>query len=183
MGTKWGHRFISHHHNHTIDHDWLFSDMEWDNHTAYDFDNDGLNNLEEYRTSQWGSDPYRKDVFVELDQMAPSPDGFESKLPEGQKELLKTVFDRRNVVWHLDDGCMGRYDVIPFQSLVNDTILDEEIYWNYFLHKDAENWRKGVFHYDIVVYRADFPGHGFRSNAWQISAYPLEQNEIRASPL
>ena len=136
---KWGHYFIWNHHNETINHAWLFSDMQWDNHTAYDFDNDGLNNIEEYRTSQWDSDPYRKDIYVELDEMAPSPDGFESKLPEGSKELLKTVFNRRNIVWHLDDGCMGGYDVIPFQPLVNNTILDKEIYWNYFLHKDAKN--------------------------------------------
>ena len=174
---KWGHYFDWNWHDDIIDHAWLFSDMKWDNHTAYDFDTDGLNNKEEYLTAQWDSDPYRKDVYVELDEMAPSPDGFESKLPEGAKELIKTAFNRRNIVWHLDDGCMGGYDIIPYRSLVNNQILNQDIYWNYFLHKDPDNWRQGVFHYGTVVYCADFPGYCFRSNAWQISAYPLERNK------
>lgn len=173
---KWGHYFTWDWHNQTLDHAWLFSDLIWDDHAAYDFDHDGLTNIEEYLTSCWDSDPYRKDLFVELDEMAPSPDGFENKLPEGAKELLRTVFNRRNIVYHLDDGSMGGSETIPFMPLVDREILGD-VYWNYFLHQDPDNGRKRVFHYGLVVYRADYHGYCFRSNAWQISAYTLEKNK------
>jgi hypothetical protein len=65
----------------------------------------GLNNIEEYRTSQWGSDPFCKDLFVELDQMKAGPNGEQPcVLPEGSKELIRDAFDWQNVLFHPDDG-------------------------------------------------------------------------------
>jgi len=159
-----------------IEYNWTYNPFTSSNYSTLDPDNDGLTNYEEYLTSQWGSDPYRKDIFVELDQMAPSPDGFKSQLPQGAKELIYTAFDRRNIVFHLDDGNMGGSETIPFQKNVNRSSL-QDIYYNYFLHGNTSNWRRGVFHYGVVVYQADFPGYTYRSDAYQISAYPLETNK------
>ncbi len=173
---KWGYVLAFDYENETIGHGWLFTDLVWDDHKHLDFDNDGLTNYEEYLTSQWESDPYRKDIFVELDQMAPSPDGFKSQLPQGAKELIYTAFDRRNIVFHLDDGSMGGSETIPFQADVNRSSL-QDIYFNYFLHGNVSTWRRGVFHYGVVVYEADYPGYTYRSDAFQISAFPLENNK------
>jgi hypothetical protein len=40
-------------------------------------------------TSEWGSDPFRKDVFVEMDIMAEGPNGEITYFPENSKELIR----------------------------------------------------------------------------------------------
>jgi len=155
---KWGSYLAYNWHEGSFDRKWFYNPFEWEDHKNIDLDQDGIDNVEEYLTSQWGSDPFRKDIFIELDQMEDSPNGDISVLPEGAKELLRTVFDRQNIVYHLDDGCMGGSDVIPFDSESNSDDL-KSIYWNYFLHGDKDNWRRGVFHYGLMVYFA--PPGGF----------------------
>jgi len=158
---------------------WGYNPTVGEAHSTLDSDVDGLNNQEEYRTSQWGSDPFRKDLFIELDQMEASPTGETSTLPEGSKELLYTAYDRQNLVYHLDDGTwVGTgSDMIPFDSLTQDNELDA-IYETYFLHGDHHNWRLGVFHYGVVIYQSAFVnGNMFGRNRFQISSHGLEEKK------
>jgi len=171
----WGHREYYDWNSNTYYHEWVYDPFEWNDHYNLDLDNDGLTNYEEYLTWQWGSDPFRKDLFVELDHMADGPNGEESNLPEGSKELLRTVYNRQNIVYHLDDGCMGGSDIIPFDETSSYHEL-QGYYQDYFLHNDENNWRKGVFHYGLVVYEAEHgPGFVFRRNAYQISSAGMEK--------
>jgi len=172
--NKWGHSFG----HWEEEHEWFYDPFRWENHSALDPDEDGLNNVEEYLTSQWGSDPFRKDIFVELDQMEPSPDGVESMLPEGAKELLYTAFDRYNMVYHIDDGCMGGGEMLPFDELTDRDELQDYYYNEYFLHGDQDNWRRGVFRYGIVVYDASYPGYNFRRGAYQISSSYVNEKAV-----
>ncbi|MDH7507731.1 MAG: hypothetical protein QHH15_08125, partial [Candidatus Thermoplasmatota archaeon] len=156
---------------------WGYNPFKKDSHNVLDLDIDGLNNYEEFLTSQWGSDPFRQDIFIELDYMEESPDGIKSNLPERAKELLNTAFDRYNKVLHIDDGCMGGGEIIPFDNLIDhDEIYD--LYWKYFLHYNQNNWRKGVFHYSLIVYDPDSPGFTFRPNAFVISSKVTEEKTI-----
>ncbi|MCK5257873.1 MAG: hypothetical protein KAJ69_00030, partial [Thermoplasmatales archaeon] len=82
--------------------------------------------------------------------------------------------DRQNIVYHLDDGCMGGSDVIPFDKTSTHQEL-QYIYWTYFLHGDENNWRQGVFHYGLVVYNATYPGFVFRPDSYQISSKGMEK--------
>ena len=151
---------------------WNYDPFAWEDHENIDPEKDSINNLEEYLTSEQFSDPFRKDLFVELDQMEESPEGEISLLPEGAKELLYTAYNRQNVVYHLDDGSWDESgsDMIPFYDQINRNGLDD-IYQNYFLHGNEENWRKGVFHYGVVVYSTtSAAGYVFRANAFQISS-------------
>ena len=179
--NRWGHLFWYDWHDDTYGHEWFYSPFEYNDHANLDPDNDGLDNYEEYLTSQWGSDPFRRDVFVELDQMEESPDGQESILSEGAIELLNTAFDVQNIVLHIDDGCMGGSDIIPFDEETPQEEL-QDIYWNYFLHGDENNWRRGVFHYGIVAYDATFSGFVFWGgvgpylDSLQISSSWVEKN-------
>ena len=173
---KWGHWMYTWHGE--VHHGWDYDDLEWDDHEHLDPDDDGIENIEEYWMSEWGSDPYRADVFVEMDRMADSPDGFENNLPEGSKELLRTAFNRQNVVYHLDDGCMGGgNEIIPFMEMVGRNELDQ-MYNNYFLHGDPNNWRQGIFRYGLVVYQADVNGYVFNQDAYQISANGMEEKVL-----
>jgi hypothetical protein len=134
------------------EHRWGYNPTMWDNHQTCDPDHDSLNNSEEYRTSEWDSNPFRKDVFVELDIMADGPNGEQCTITQRTKELLKDPYNRRNIVFHLDDGCMGGGELIPFDKKSYPTEL-LHIYNTYFLHNGTHNWRRGVFRYGIIIYR------------------------------
>jgi len=153
---------------------WGYDPFKWEDHQGLDPDNDSINNIEEFRTSQWLSDPFRKDVFVEMDIMGDGPNGEKTYFPEESKELITTAFDKQNIVFHLDMGSMGGHDIIPFSANLDGQQL-ENIYWNYFLHQDKNNWRRGVFHYGIVDYYADVYGFMFRPNGFQIASSGMEK--------
>ena len=108
-----------------------------------------------------------------LDQMV-SQQVFSQK---ESKELLRTAYNKHNVVYHLDDGSHENSgsDMIPFDNL---TTMDwfsennelEKIYNDYFLHGNPDNWRRGVFHYGVVIYQCSMAnGNAFGGGAYQIS--------------
>jgi hypothetical protein len=129
----------------------LYNPFVWENHTAFDLDKDGLNNIEEFKTWQWGSDPFRQDIFIELDVMEKSPSGRGGSVPIEAFDLIRDPYARHNIVWHIDDGRLGGGEFIPFR----DTSSYNELrswYWKYFMHEDAQNWRRGVFRWCIAAY-------------------------------
>ena len=65
---EWEHRWGHYYSWWWNQHYWYYHPFEWNDHANLDPDHDGLNNTEEYWTWQWGSDPFRKDIFVELDE-------------------------------------------------------------------------------------------------------------------
>ncbi|HWR27409.1 MAG TPA: hypothetical protein VN377_03105, partial [Candidatus Thermoplasmatota archaeon] len=175
---KWG-TFIDYdYHDQTWNFEWFYDPFVWEDHSHLDPDNDGLSNVEEYLTSQWGSDPFRKDIFVELDQMEAGPNGEQASVfPELGKDILRDAFDKYNIHLHLDDGSMGGGEWIPFD---NETPREELItlYQDYFLHGDNNNWRKGVFHYGLLVYDATYAGYvfGVDDNYW--GAYQISSKRV-----
>ena len=181
---KWGQYFSYDWHEDEYYRIWFYDPFKWEDHKNIDLDRDGIDNVEEYLTSDWGSDPFRKDLFVELDQMEASPTGEKSILPEESKELLRTVYDRRNIVYHLDDGDMKGSDMIPFEELSEYDSL-QRMYWKYFLNEDVNNWRRGVFHYGLVVYQAPHNGFVFWGgigpylDSFQISSKGMEEKSSK----
>jgi len=154
---------------------WGYNPFSPENHEKLDSDGDSLNNTEEYLTSAWFSDPFRKDVFVEMDKMDDGPNGEKVYFPAIAEELITTAFNRQNIVFHLDMGDMGGYETYPFDAETSYREL-RDIYDDYFLHGDQSNWRRGVFHYGIVTYSVDGPpGYMFRSNAYQVSSSGMEE--------
>jgi hypothetical protein len=153
---------------------WGYNPFEYENHEKTDPDGDSINNVEEYLTSEWYSDPFRKDVFVEMDKMEDGPNGEKVYFPVVSKELITNAFDRQNIVFHLDMGEMGGYDIVPFDEDIGRNDLNF-IYYDYFLHGDENNWRRGVFHYGLVVYNEDPCGYMFRTNSFQIASVGMER--------
>ncbi len=152
---------------------WGYDPLTWDDFENIDPDADSINNIEEYLTSQWFSDPYRKDIFVEMDIMGDGPNGEKTYFPENSKELIMTALDKQNIIYHLDMGTMGGYEVIPFaDNLGRDDLV--QIYNTYFLHGNQNNWRRGVFHYGLVVYNAGITGYTYLPNAYQITSAHLQ---------
>ena len=159
---KWGHYFSYNHSTYELENRWRYNPFVWEDHRHLDPDGDGLDNVEEYLTSQWGSDPFRKDIFLEIDQMEIGPNGEGAFIPDLSKDLIKDAFSKHNIVFHVDDGRMGGGEIIPFDNSTADKEL-QDLYFNYFLHKDPNNWRRGVFHYGLIIYSASWPGFAFRT--------------------
>jgi hypothetical protein len=156
---------------------WGYDPFESNNHNDIDLDDDGIDNEEEYLVSEWDSDPFRPDIYIELDQMEESPDGIKSILTDGARELLYTALNRYNIALHIDDGNMGGGEMIPFDEDVSGAQLDS-IYWNYFLHGDQNNWRQSVFRYGLIVYWPGRAGFMFGSGAFVLSSRITEAKVI-----
>jgi hypothetical protein len=148
----------------------LYNPFVWENHTALDPDKDGLNNIEEFKTWQWGSDPFRQDIFIEIDQMEIGPNGEGSVVPTQAYDLIRDAHARHNIVWHIDDGRLGGGEFIPFTDQMADVDLNDW-YMAYFMHGDAQNWRRGVFRWCIASYDYTWaPGFLFGSRINNIHA-------------
>ena len=143
--------------------------------------------MEEYITSSFGTDPFRKDIFLEFDYMQGSPTGEQSIIPPSSFELLKNPVHRRNIVYHFDIGEINGGELIPYQdNIPYDEIRD--LYFEYFLHNDNTTWRRGVFHYGLIVYKTFPKGYGFSgdvdpfmgylpgTNSFVLSSSQMEKN-------
>jgi len=145
------------------EHKWGYNPLIWDDHLHLDYDKDSINNYEEYLTSYFLSNPYRADIFIEIDWMEDGPDGISGIVPDDAKELMKTPFHRRNIVIHFDTGEQEGGEIIPFDDEVTqDEVLD--IYQKYFLHNGILDWRRGIFHYGFFVYHIKPNGYAFRGD-------------------
>jgi len=151
----------------------------WDDHFNLDPDRDGLNNVEEYYTSQYGSHPFRRDVFLEVDYMESRTPGASNKPDPNLVEELKRVFLEHNIVLHVDTGDLGGGEMVPYTSNFSFSDLCD-LYWDYFLHGDPDNPRKGVFHYGLIC---DYgPGRGFAFIGWDhLDSFLISAEDIQNS--
>ena len=157
---KWG--LMIHHHwwDNSTDYYWFYDPFIWEDHANFDPDKDGLDNIEEYKASKWGSNPYRRDIFLELDQMEIGENEKGEYVPDLSKEMLRDAFGERNIMFLVDDGWMGGGELIPFsESTPNEDL--KTYYYEYFLHGDYDNWRQGAFHYAIIIYNSSHAGFCF----------------------
>ncbi len=149
---EWEHIFGLWYQEWREEYEMIWDPFTWEDHANIDYEQDGLNNIEEYKTWQWGSDPWQLDIFLEIDQMEKGPNGEgSSTIPPETFDIIRDSHARHNVVWHVDDGCFGGGEMIPYQEIINDGYLSQS-YWRYFMHQDAQNWRRGVFRWCIVSY-------------------------------
>ena len=145
------------------EHRFGFNPFIWEDHVSFDPDDDSLTNIEEFLTFDFGSDPYRRDVFLEMDFMVEGPDGKNNTIENEAYELLRNPYHRRNIVFHIDSGELYGGDWIPFDDNVdsNEKIV---IYDNYFIKSESEAWRRSVYHYGIIVNFCRPAGYAFRGD-------------------
>ena len=140
-----------------------YNPVVWEDHKHLDPDHDGLSNYEEYETSQWYSDPFAKDVFVEVDFMkAKHIWEKDYTFPKESQWMVENAFAKHNITLHIDDGWNGGGDYVPYQdSLTGNELM--HIRWKYFMNEDAHNWKRGVFHYALIcssIYWSTRPAGG-----------------------
>ena len=129
---------------------WSYNPNLWDDHKNLDPDKDALSNIEECYTDQYGSSPYHKDIFIEIDWME-SPGSDKSNKPSAEliKELVE-IFENKSINLHVDIGEFGGGEEIPYCDIQFSFSRLRDLYWNYFLHNDLNNPRKGIFRYGVI---------------------------------
>ena len=127
---------------------WGYNPSSWDNHSFLDPDADGLSNVEECYTDSYGSHPFQKDIFLEIDWVA-SQSGTSNKPTEEMIQEAVQVFEQHHIRLHVDIGDLEGGEEIPYVNNFSFPRL-QELYWDYFLHNDLNNPRKGIFHYGII---------------------------------
>jgi len=143
---------------------WGYDPNKWDDHKNLDSDKDALNNLEECFTDQWGSNPFKKDIFLEIDWLESTNPNQPNNPPKELLEELVLAFKKHDINFHFDIGNLGGGEEISFSDFKSSYVKLVDFYWDYFLHNDLKNPRKGIFHYEIICsYCPDlnFPFFGF----------------------
>jgi parallel beta-helix repeat protein len=128
---------------------WGYDPLTWENHTHLDPDGDGLNNIEECYTDGYGSNPFHKDIFVEIDWMKSTDPKQTNKPSEEMIAEAERVFEQHNITLHVDVGNLDGGEEIPYLSNFSFSDL-VDLYWQYFLHGNPNNPRKGIFRYGII---------------------------------
>jgi len=129
---------------------WGYDPYNWDDHENLDPDEDGLNNIEECFTDSWGSNPFKKDIFIEIDWLESKNPNQSNKPSKDLLEELVLIFEKYDINLHFDIGNLGGGEEIPYFDAKFSYEKMVDIYWNYFLHNDLNNPRKGIFHYGII---------------------------------
>jgi len=132
----------------------------WDDHCNLDPDEDALNNIEECYTDRYGSNPYYKDIFIELDRF----EGI-NKPSNEFIEKAEDIFKEQKISLHIDTGNLGGGEEIPLNS-ISSCVEFRDVYWDYFLHNNLDNPRKGIFHYALVSNDIDELYEGFVFVGW-----------------
>jgi hypothetical protein len=151
------------------EHKWGFNPFIWDDHHKLDPDGDSISNYEEYLTLDFGSDPFRKDLFLEIDYMQEENGDIYEFTAEG-KEYLRVPFNRREIVIHFDTGEKNGGQIIPFKE---KSTFEEvrQIWFDYFMNGDEENWIRGVFHYGLFVHNITLSGFAFSGDVFPYMGY------------
>ena len=150
-----------------------------DNHLALDPDHDGLNNIEECYMEEYGANPFKKDIFLEIDWMQ-SQGSPTNKPSQTLIAEVTQLFAAHDIILHVDTGELGGGEEIPYTPSFSYADL-RDFYWNYFLHNDLNNPRKGIFHYAFICDKGPGAGHTFigwdELDSFEISADTLQEKQ------
>jgi len=158
---------------------WGYNPLIWDDHENLDPDGDSLNNIQECYTDNWGSNPFYKDIFLEIDWMESYNPDISNKPSVVLINNTINSFKNNNISLHVDLGLLGGGEELnnictPFLSFPNLV----NIYFNDFLENDLQNPRKGIFHYGIICNQCpdlNFPFYGWdHFDSFAISAQWLK---------
>jgi parallel beta-helix repeat protein len=136
---------------------WGYNPVVWDDHQYLDPDNDSVNNIEECYMDQYDSNPFKKDVFLELDWTKTMDGDASNKPPVKEITQMIDAFTRHNITLHVDIGELGGGEELPSRSFVSYADIIN-LYWDYFLHNDLNNPRQRIFHYGIICDYSEGPG-------------------------
>lgn len=141
---------------------WGYDPFTWDDHEMLDPDIDGLENIEEYKTSRWLSDPYHQDIYCEVDHMPGRP------LWEECAQAIIEKYAEHNINMYFDMGWPdtpnnGGGELLPSTDLTQDSGKVLQFY-----NHNFPDERKGSFRYVIMYYASGF-NHPAKGNIYDVT--------------
>jgi hypothetical protein len=166
----------------TWDWKWEYKPFAYDDHSLLDPDHDALTNLQEYRALAYGADPFRRDIFLEVEQMELGPHGEGVIVPELATDLIVDAFAKHDIGFHVFNGT----ERIPFQANVSGDDL-QDFYLTYFLQGNPDNWKRGIFHCAFVTYHCEvYQGFTFESEVKNrptyVDCFQVATRELEVNP-
>jgi len=137
---------------------WGYDPFTWDDHEHLDPDIDGIENIEEYQIEQYFSDPYKQDIYLEVDGMQKG--GFLDPahvFHDASSEIMIERFAQHGINLYIDNGwpnskTNGGGELVPHYDVVSqDSGIMLQFYRNNF-----DDSRKGIFRYVVVGHDAGF---------------------------
>jgi len=158
---------------------WNYDPNTYDNHTELDPDIDGLTNLNEFELRKYLANPYKQDIYVEVDFMEKEPGflGYEHVLWEESQQMVMDKFSEQGIVLHIDDGIMGgggEYLAFHENYITQEGGIGSE-YYKYHFSDD----RKGVFRYGVVVHSAGWAHPQNYKLAYDVISVPCNRDFYR----
>ncbi|MCD6572393.1 MAG: hypothetical protein J7K62_03885 [Thermoplasmata archaeon] len=137
---------------------WGYDPLVWDDHKNLDPDIDGIENIEEYKMAKWFADPFRPDIYIEVDGMQKGGlfDIQHVFWKESQQMLIER-FCQHGINVYIDDGwpgdpTNGGGELLPYyDTLSQDSGMMLQFYNNHFPDE-----RKGIFRYLVVAHNSGF---------------------------
>ena len=163
---------------------WGYLPSVWEDHAHLDPDNDSLNNIEECYMDSSDSNPFKKDLFLELDWTETLYGNNTNKPAASDITLMIDAFAQHNITLHVDIGPLGGGEELPAQAVVSYAEIIT-IYWDYFLHSDLNNPRQRIFHYGILCDFSETAGFAVMGwnhlNAFIIGGQSLVENHPKST--
>lgn len=139
---------------------WGYDPFIWDDHAELDPDIDGLENIEEYQMEKWFADPFKQDIYIEVDGM--NKRNFldlKHVLFDESSQIVIERFCEHGINVYIDNGWPGGLsngggEILPF---VKDISWDLGMMSKYYKHHFSDE-RKGIFRYLLICNNADFSG-------------------------
>jgi hypothetical protein len=157
---------------------WGYDPCEWDDHQALDPDIDGIENVEEYQMARWFADPFRPDIYMEIDNMEPSPMGVQHNFWNESQQALIEQFARHGINIYIDNGwpdgpTNGGGELVTYYKTVSqDSGMMLQYYNNHF-----DDQRKGIFRYFVIGHSGAFthPSKFFRYDTTHVATSLFER--------
>jgi len=137
---------------------WGYDPNSWDDHRNLDPDIDGLDNIEEYQTEKYFSDPFNQDIYIETDWMEKGGlFDIEHEFYEESIQIMIERFCEHGINLYVDDGWPGGLIngggqvLTHYETISQDSGVMKQFYDHYF-----SDDRKGIFRYIIVGHNAGF---------------------------
>jgi hypothetical protein len=158
---------------------WGYDPFSWDDHSRLDPDLDGIENIEEYKMSKYFSNPFQRDIYIEVDGME-STGLFDPAhvFYEESSQILCERFAQHGINVYIDNGWPdgpknGGGELVPHVETISQ---DSGMILQFYRHHFADE-RKGIFRYMLVGHNTGFC-HPSVSNKYDTIAIDSSLNKL-----
>lgn len=137
---------------------WGYDPHTYDNHSTLDPDQDGLENVEEYKMEKYFADPYQQDIYIEADGMEKGKllDWTHVFWAESQQVCIER-FAQHGINMYIDAGwpdgpINGGGEILQYYETISQ---DSGMMLQFYEHHFPEE-RKGIFRYLVIGNNAGF---------------------------